>query len=235
MKNKLTVLSLIGIIIIFGLIALFMLPTFNISSIEFNGLDNISEDQAREMLTFTEGDNIFLASVGKSESNFLDNNYVEDITIHRILPSTMIVNVEEYKLRAYVPYMGRYLYINDNGRILDIQDSITKQLPVVEGLSFEKFTLGEVLEVDNPSTFKTVVELSKLFEKYSLLDEVVRVDVSDVSDIHMYVGSIDVIFGDFENANRKLLMFIEVMKQLDPQYPGKLNLTGDNATFEYLT
>ena len=41
------------------------------------------------------------------------------VSIHRKLPSTITVNIKEYKLRAYVPYMGSYLYINDYGRILE--------------------------------------------------------------------------------------------------------------------
>lgn len=234
MKNKLYIFSAIGVIILFAAIALFMLPNFDISEIQINGLDNISEEEARAMLTFKEGDNIFLAGGHKSEENIRANNYVESVKIKKALPSTVVVDITEYKLRAYVPYMGRYLYINDMGKVLDVKDGIKKQLPVVEGLKFNNFTLGEVLKVDNLSNFDTVVELSRLFEKYSLLGEVVRVDVSDVSEIHFYIGKIDVIFGGIDNANRKMLVLIEVMKQLDSQYPGRLNLTGENAAFEYL-
>ena len=103
-----------------------------------------------------------------------------------------------------MPYMGSYLYINDYGRILDTQKTFKKQLPVVEGLKFNQFTLGEVLQVDNPSAFDTVVQLSKLFEKDQLLNTIVRVDVSDENDIHFYVGKIDVEFGSFDDANKKI-------------------------------
>ena len=151
------------------------------------------------------------------------------------MPSTVIVNITEYKLRAYIPYMGNYLYINDNGRVLDVRNSFTKQLPVLVGLKFDKFSLGERLEVENPEAYDVMVELSLLFEKYSLLGDIVKVDVSDTTDIHLYIDKIDVDFGSFENVNKKILTLIEVIKQLDTSIAGKLNLTGENASFEFLT
>ena len=222
------------IVALFGS-TVFLLPMFDISTIEINGLTNVTEEEIRAALPGSEGSNIMLFNTIKAERELSKNHYIEHISVRRALPSTVVVNVQEYKLRAYVPYMGNYLYITDNGRVIDVQSSFTKQLPVLVGLKFDHFSIGEILDVDNPEAFDAMVELSKLFEKYSILSDIVKVDVSDVSDIHLYVGKIDTQFGSFDNANRKILTLIEVLKQLDTSVAGKLNLTGDNASFEYLT
>ena len=58
--------------------------------------------------------------------------------------------------------------------------------------------------------------------------------MTDVTDIHLYTGSVDIKFGSFDDANRKLLMLIEVLKTFDTSVPGTINLTADKATFEYM-
>lgn len=234
MHRRLFFVIFVGIVALALWLTFFTLPVFNIKTIDINGNENLSKEQIESMLNTNVGNNIFAFNKTKALKNIMSNNYVEDVSIHRKLPSTITVDIKEYKLRAYVPYMGSYLYINDYGRILDTQKTFKKQLPVVEGLKFSQFTLGEVLQVDNPSAFDTVVQLSKLFEKDQLLNVIVRVDVSDENDIHFYVGKIDVEFGSFEDANKKLLTLNEVLKQLDTSYVGVLNLTGGNPTCTYI-
>ncbi len=216
------------------IITLFMMPFFSIKEIRVTGNEAVTSDQIKSYLTFAEEDNIFLFRKSKCRDIILDNHYIESVNINRILPSTVEITVTEYKLRGYVPYSGSYLFIDGEGRVLDVQKTTTKALPVVEGLKFSNITVGEILQVDNPSAFDTMVHLSKLFEKYELLSDVIRVDLTDVNDIHLYTGNVDINFGSFDDANRKLLMLIEVLKTFDTSVPGTINLTADKATYKYM-
>ena len=222
------------LVILAAIITLFMMPFFSIGEIRVTGNDSVTADQIKSYLTFKEGDNVFLFNKSKCKNTILDNHYIESVNINRILPSTVEITVNEYKLRGYVPYSGSYLFIDGEGRVLDVQEETTKSLPVVEGLKFSNVTVGEILQVDNPSAFETMVHLSKLFEKYELLSDVIRVDLTDVSDIHLYTGNVDINFGSFDDANRKLLMLIEVLKTFDTSVPGTINLTADKATYKYM-
>ena len=222
------------LVIMAVMITLFMMPFFSIKTIRVTGNEALSADQIKTYLTFKEGDNVFLFNKSKCKANILDNHYIQSAEINRILPSTVEITVSEYKLRGYVPYSGSYLYIDGEGRVLDVQKEIKKSLPVVEGLKFSNVSVGEILQVDNPSTFETMVHLSKLFEKYELLSDVIRVDMTDVTDIHLYTGNVDIKFGSFDDANRKLLMLIEVLKTFDTSVPGTINLTADKATYKYM-
>lgn len=216
------------------MITLFMMPFFNIKTIRVTGNESLTQEQIKGYLSFKEGDNVFLFNKSNCKKIILDNHYVKSVDINRILPSTVEITISEYKLRGYVPYSGSYLFIDGEGRVLDVQKEITKSLPVVEGLKFNNVTVGEILQVDNPSTFETMVHLSKLFEKYELLSDVIRVDMTDVTNIHLYTGNVDIKFGSFDDANRKLLMLIEVLKTFDTSVPGTINLTADKATYKYM-
>ena len=123
-----------------------MMPFFSIKTINISGNESLTVDQIKNYLTFKEDDNIFLFSKRKSRNNILNNHFVKSIEINRVSPSTVNVTVNEYKLRGYVPYSGSYLFIDGDGRVLDVQKKITKSLPVVEGLKFNNVTVGEILQ-----------------------------------------------------------------------------------------
>lgn len=227
------ILALLSLVAIAIIITMF-LPVFNIAEIRVTGNENLTAEQVKNMLTIKEKDNIFFFNGKRNEKNILNNHFVKSADVNRIFPHTVEVTINEYKLRGYVPYSGSYLYIDGDGRVLDMQKNISKSLPVVEGLKFDNVTVGEILQVDNPSTFETMVELSKMFEKYNLLSDVIRVDITDVSNIHLYTGNIDISFGSFDDANRKLMMLIEVLKDFDTSMPGTINLTANKATYKYM-
>ncbi len=235
MKKSTYVILTILVFVVMTIIFLMVFPYLNIKEVQVNGTESLSEDTVKEYVLSDNFQNLFAYNTLKGKKKLMENNYVKDVSFEKIFPSTLVVNVTEYKVRGYIAYLGKYLYIDDEGRVLDVQASFTKQLPVVEGLKFSDFTLGQVLQVDNPAAFQSVVELSKLFSKYELLADIIRVDVSDTSEIHLYVGNVDVIFGDLNNSSQKLLTLNEIIQELDINDPGILDLTIENPTFQYIT
>lgn len=225
--------TLITLILIF--VALCFFPLFNISEIEVKGIESLTEEQVIDICSLNESQNLFAFNTFKAANELKKNNYVEDVSFDKKLPHTLVINITERKVRGYIPYMNSYLYIDEDGRVLDSRPEMTKQLPIVVGLRFNGFTMGELLETDNPDAYKAVEELSKLFSKYDLLDAVIQVDVSDEDNIHLYVDKVDVLFGDFEDANNKMGTLSEILKQLDTSVAGVLDLTATTPTFKYMS
>jgi cell division septal protein FtsQ len=220
-------------------VALCFFPYFNIANIEVNGIESLSEEQVTQMCGLDKSCNLFAFNTVKAKNKLMENHYVKDVSFKKSLPQTLVINVTEYKVRGYIPYMNSYLYIDEEGRVLDSRRDMISQLPIVTGLSFDGFTLGEVLETDNPGTYAAVEELSKLFAKYELLGDVIKVDVSDTDNIHLYVNKLDVKFGDFDDANKKIVTLNEILKQVDTSVAGVLDLTTVNtnssSTYKYLS
>ncbi|MBQ7265779.1 MAG: FtsQ-type POTRA domain-containing protein [Firmicutes bacterium] len=235
MKGKTVKILIVVLFLLIVCLPMLFLPVFRVEKIMITGNKILSEEEIRQLLTDSEGKNILLFNTWGSADNIKKNKYVQSASVERAFPSTIIVRVKEYKVRAYVRYMGDYLYLNDDGRVIDVCPDMKWKLPVLTGLDFQNFKIGEKLKVENRVGFNTMVDLSMLFEKYSILSDIVEVDISDITDIHLYVGKIDVEFGSMDNANRKILTLIEVVKKLDTNVAGKLNLTGANASFEYIT
>jgi cell division septal protein FtsQ len=229
--------TLITLALVF--VALCFFTYFNITDIEVNGIESLSEEQVIQMCALDKSCNLFAFNTAKAKDRLCENHYVKDVSFKKILPQKLVINVNEYKVRGYIPYMNSYLYIDEEGRVLDSRSDMISQLPIVTGLSFDGFTLGEVLETDNPGTYEAVEELSKLFAKYELLGDVIKVDVSDTDNIHLYVNKLDVKFGDFDDANKKIVTLNEILKQVDTSVAGVLDLTTVNSnsssTYKYLS
>lgn len=219
-------------------ILLMLCPWFNISDKTVSGLESLSESKIFEEAGLSEGKlNLFAFNRIKAKMTLKKNPYIEDVKITKKLPGSISIDVKERKIRGYVPYLKNYLYIDDDGLVLDVQNSYTQPRPVVVGLDFETFSLGEALPVENSRAFDTIVELSKLMAKYQLIEDVVKVDVSNPDDIHLYINNVNVYFGDFTDSNKKICLLNEIIKHIPQDDKGFLHLENSNEPprFEFLT
>ena len=114
---------------------------------------------------------------------------------------------------------------------------MSSALPVVYGLKFDTFVLGDKINAENKEAFDIMVTIAQLMNKYELLDIVVKIDVSDVSKVIAYVNNIEVNLGDMSNGDQKIRTMAEVVKNLGPNDRGVLDLSdlSKPIVFKYLT
>lgn len=226
------------IIIAFTLMLMMLCPWFYITKTEITGIESLTEQQILSELDLTDQKTNLLAFNRIKALNTLKNNpYVDSANIKKKLPNILQINITERKIRGYIPYMSKFLYIDSEGRVIDVQSAYVKQLPIVVGLSFRNFTIGEILPVENSSSFNAVVELSRLMTDYNMLEDVIRVDVSDPDDIHLYINNIDVLFGDFSDSTWKINALNEIIKEIPKDDKGFLDIRDSSKVplFTYLT
>ena len=114
-------------------------PLFSIKNINITEMEKYTESEMCEKLNLNKGENIFSFVLSNHKKTLKNDQYIEDIDIRMVLPDTIEIKVSERKVRGYVPFMGSYLYIDEYGRVLDVQDSYKTNLPIVEGLEFDSF------------------------------------------------------------------------------------------------
>ena len=232
MKRSGTIGALVGMCVVLTVLLLLFLPVFRVSEYTVTGNELVSEDTilsiAKENST-----NIFAYNKHKTIKALEKNNYIQEAQIKKRLPDTVDIKVTERKIRGYIEYTGSYLYLSDNGLVIDVKSEITHPAPVITGLKFTTFTVGESIRADDPAAFDAMIELSNLFNKYQLVNNVLKVDISDPDDIRFYCGSVQVIYGEVDGSTGRILTLIEILKNLDTTIPGTLDLTLDNPTFTY--
>ncbi|MCL1878154.1 MAG: FtsQ-type POTRA domain-containing protein, partial [Defluviitaleaceae bacterium] len=108
----------------------------------------VTDDEIRTRLGIRDNTHILLFNARAARTEILQNMYVDDVHIERVLPGRVVVSISERRLTAYVEHMpGSFLFLDDYGRVLEVRTYFFEPLPVLEGLYFTRFRLGEVLEV----------------------------------------------------------------------------------------
>ncbi|MCQ4726323.1 FtsQ-type POTRA domain-containing protein [Anaerotignum faecicola] len=212
-------------------------PLFTVREVNVNGIKKFTADEICEITGINTGINIFSVSTGKAEDKLKENVYIESVRINRTLPDKVDIIIDERRVRGYVPYMGSYLYIDEYGRVLEINQAVTEPLPVVTGLAFNSFSLGQKIDCENPEAFDIIVTIAQVMTKYDMLDTVVRIDVSDTNKIMAYVRKVEINLGDGTNCDEKIRTMSEVIKQIPENDRGTLDLSdlSKPIVFKYLT
>ena len=239
-KPSLSLRIAAGLALLLLAAAVLFSPLFVVKEIRAEGNSYFTTSALSEKIGLSAGDHMLLFNRSKACKLLKQDPYIADAEIRLELPDTMVICVQERKVRGYVPYMGAYLYIDDEGRVLDVQEACHEALPLVKGLLFDSFTKGEVIPVQNPGALDSVLRISQLMEKYELLDLVVEIDVSVPDDIYAYVNQVQIHLGNMKNGDTKIRYMAEIMKKIPEEDRGMLDLseldkpTG-SVVFQYLT
>ncbi|HYE10888.1 MAG TPA: FtsQ-type POTRA domain-containing protein [Patescibacteria group bacterium] len=179
---------------------------FQIKFIAVNGTNNVTREEIIKLSSIYYGENIFRINKKNSMKSIFQNPYVKMIKIKRGIPNRVVIDIIEREIMAYVPYVGSYLNIDEEGMILEINPAIKRpDLPIVKGLKFETFKVGERLSIENKEQFSTITMLIKEIKNAGMLNLVSEIDVTSLTDIKLKIkDGIKANLGGADNMNYKI-------------------------------
>ncbi len=236
-KQNMQKYTIAALLLVLAGAAFLFSPVFSIQNIRAENATQFSTTQLCEKIGLSQGDNAVLFSRTKAEHILEQEPYIEKARIVWEFPNTYVISLTERKVRAYIPYMGSYLYIDEAGRVLDVKNTYVDGLPLVKGLLFTEFEKGDVLEVDNQEALEVVLHISQMIQKYALTEMVVEIDVSNIAQIDAEVNHVRVHLGKMENMDQKIRNMAEIMKTIPKEDRGILDLRdlSKPMIFQYLT
>jgi cell division protein FtsQ len=192
---------------------------FQIKFIAVNGNNNVTREEIIKLSSIYYGENIFRINKRNSMKNIFQNPYVKMIKIKRGIPNRVVIDIIEREIMAYVPYVGSYLNIDEEGMILEINPAIKHpDLPVVRGLKFETFKVGEFLNIENKEQFATTTQLIKEIKNAGILNLISEIDVGDLSNIRMKIkDGINANLGDADNMSYKINFAKSIIEDVKKQ------------------
>ncbi|MEA4815610.1 MAG: FtsQ-type POTRA domain-containing protein [Lachnospiraceae bacterium] len=210
---------------------------FSIKTLDVSNMEKYSKAEILEKAGICEGMNLFQAYLGKSRNSLLSDPYFESVNLKITGVNSLELEIKERKVRGYVPFMGSYLYIDEYGRVLETSSYYTKPLPLVNGLEFAEFRIGELLPVTNTESFDIILKIAQIMTKYEMLDSVVKIDVSNPEKIYAYMNKVEIILGDTESIDEKIRTMAEVIKTIPADDRGTLDISdlSKPIIFKYLT
>lgn len=218
MRGRFKYVVLLFIICIFT--AFFLSSSFfQIKFIAVNGNNNVAREEVIKLSSIYYGENIFRINKKNSMKSIFQNPYVKMIKIRRVIPSKVVIDIIEREIMAYVPYVGSYLNIDEEGMILEINPAIKRtDLPVVKGLKFNTFKVGEHLNIESKEQFTATTSLIKEIKNSGMLNIVSEIDVSDLSNIRLKIKEgIKANLGGTDNLNYKINFARSIVEDIKKQ------------------
>lgn len=225
---------ILKLVIIIGIIAggttfALVSPIFNIKDIIVTDNNKVPNDTIISLSTLQLEQNIFKFYNKNIEDKIKENPYIEKVTIHRKLPSTVEIKVTERVAQYAVDYMGKYAYINTQGYILELAEN-NQDMPIIQGASTneEKFQLGNRLNNEDLNKLEDVIAIMDVMKQYKLNEKVTSIDISNKNEYIIYLADEKkkVHIGDTSNLSNKIL-YVQAIIEQEKGTEGDIFVNGD--------
>ena len=214
MRNRKFTITVIICVIAFAAVVFMFSPFFFLEEIIITGNNTVSKTEITNRLEADYTTNLLLFNTRAARNRVMQNLYIADVTFRRDLPGRLYVHVRERRLAAYVQHTPNFLYIDEQGRVLEVRSFTSGQRPIIRGLDFTQFALGERLEVPDASAFNIVTLYAQLIYRHGLVDRVTYIDVSDTANTRILVGYIEFNVGGISDAESKVGIIAGILTEI---------------------
>lgn len=230
--------KLLSTLIIFAAILMGCVVFFRVNTMVVEGNSRYPAEEIIAASGVQQGDNLFTLNKSKMVSQILTRlPYVDDLSIERKLPDTLIFYVTESVPVAWIESDGTYWLLDHRCKILEAGDSsLTEGLPEVLGLTPVDATVGNRLTV-SPEEQNKLDRLREFFTAIAgrqMTGSLTSfIDLSSENEIRFgYGDNLTVIFplnGNYEQETYELKRALESMDErgiprtgtLDQNYEGR--------------
>jgi len=239
-----------------------MSPIFYLADVEIVGSKRYTSEDIKKMIRFEDRIKLLNFVMYSDIKKLKEESYFESVKVTMRFPNEYKIKVQERRPRAYIPYptapvlkivedrktiktaenTGVYLYVDREGRVLEANTKLLYNIPIISGVCFTEFKLGEKLDFEKSSKMQVINRLSDIVEKYQE-DDIIKnglvFDLTELNNIKLYLldPSIEVLYGKSEHDNQKIIKMIEIVKKIPKSFRGTLDMRdiNRNPSFRPLT
>lgn len=222
-KGRIKIIKTIGIIIlILGLsVVLLSSSLFNIKNIEVSGNKKLSEEKIISLSSLELYTNIFKFRKSEIKENLRENAYVQDAKITRKYPNTVNIEIVEREARYMLQFADSYVYINNQGYMLDISNE-KLDIPIIVGFTTDLSNIkaGNRINVDDLKKMNNVIKIYDSAKANELSELITKIDISDSKNYTIeleskgktvYLGECE----DYADLKTRMLYLKALLEQSD--------------------
>lgn len=214
--RKMATCLFLTILLIGGFVYFLLSPVFNIKNIEVINNSNIPKDQIITSSGIILNENMFKISTKEAENKILANPYVESVEVDRKLFDKIQIDVKERTATLMLEYGNSYVYINNQGYILEI--TTTKlQAPILTGYvtPLDQIKPGNRLSKDDLERLKTVLNIMESANTNGLEELITKIDIKSKKNYKLTIESEDKIvhLGECSDLSTQMLFVKEMLER----------------------
>ena len=212
---KIAILAIVLVLAVVLGAGYYIVNTYTVSTVYVEGNVHYTDDEIKAIVMDGPlGNNSLYLSMKYENRGIEGVPFVDVMDVSILAPDTVRITVYEKVLTGYVKYLGTYLYFDKDGYVVESSSVKTAGVPQITGLVFDHMALGEALPVDNPEVFGSILNVTKLLEKYDL--EAEKIFFQSTGEITVYFGDVKVALGnDSATLEDKLMLLPELLPNLE--------------------
>ncbi len=203
-------------ILIGGGIYFLLSPFFNIKEIIVEGNEKISKEEIISLSGINLEENTFKVQNNEVRKSIKQNAYIDTVEIKRKLPDKIQINVKERVTTFMLTFANAYVYLNNQGYILEV--SQTKlDVPIVTGFLTKEEDIhpGNRLCEEDLQRLEQALQITKSAESNDILNLITSINIEDKQDYILELKSEKktVHMGDNSNLSTKMLYIISILEE----------------------
>ena len=169
----------------------------------------------------------------KYKDELIDNiPFVEQLEVKVEWPDTVHIIVYEKRLAGYVTYLGENLYFDRDGIVVESTNQVQDQIPHITGLHFSHMVLYNPLQVEEEGVFFTILDLTKILQKYELYPT--EIYFATENNVVIYFDQVRVKIGETSYLDEKLSSLKEILPNIEGK-SGEISLENFNGEAKTIT
>ena len=214
---------------------LYVSQKFKVRTVYVQGNKHYTNEEIQNMVMSGKlGDNSIFLSLKYRNKGVENVPFVEKMDVEIMSPDTIKIYVYEKAPAGYVEYLGRNMYFDKDGIIVESSAEKTLGIPQVTGLDFGYVVLYEKLPVENDTVFRLVLNITQVLNKYELATD--RIYFDSKYQITLYFGDAKAKIGGDDYLDEKVMKLKTILPELEGK-KGTLHMENysedmQNITFE---
>lgn len=196
------------VILIFAFYLLFYVQQIEVTGNEYSASEDVVEWLASDPMCKNS-----IAMYVKY--NFTDTQLspqIDEISVKIVNPWTLRVESIDKTPVGGIIVGDKYVYCDIEGIVILEADNAIDELPVIQGVSVEEYTLYEVLPIEDIEIFKNALEVTSILNLEEI--EFDEISCSSGAGVNVEIDGIDVKLGE-DNYQEKILQLEPILEELE--------------------
>ena len=214
-SKRVGILLSVFLVLLFLLVGggLYIINNYKVTTVYVDGSIHYTNEEIMDMVMEGRlGDNSLYLSLKYRDKGVENIPFIEMMDVSIEARDTIRITVYEKALAGYVRYLGRYVYFDKDGIVVETSEEETAGIPQVTGLSFDHVILHEPLPVDNPDLFNEILNITQQLAKYSLTAD--RIYFDSTYQVTLSFGDAKVALGENLDIDEKIMLLQSLLPNL---------------------
>ena len=207
-------LKICGILLLLLLIFFLVMNRYTVKTITVEGNVHYTNEEIVNMVMTNQLEhNSLYLSMKYRKKGIEGIPFIEKMSVNILAADTIKITVYEKAIAGYIEYLGKYMYFDKDGIIVETSEVKTEGIPQIAGLEFEHVILHEPLPVENEDIFQLILDITQLLTKYEIKSDKIYFDKNN--QMTLYFENIRVRLGDISNIDDKIIRLKAILPELE--------------------